>query len=143
MFSKACEYGIRATLYIALKSKQNSKVGLTEIAEKIESPEAFTSKILQQLVREKIIKSLKGPGGGFYMSEIMACELSIISIVECFEGDVLSRCSLGLENCSDDRPCPFHFRYKPIKEKLIKVFTNTTVNDLIKGLDLKETHLKL
>jgi Rrf2 family iron-sulfur cluster assembly transcriptional regulator len=55
MFSKACEYGIRAAIYIAQQSMQNRKSGLKEIAEAIASPEAFTSKILQTLVRHKVI----------------------------------------------------------------------------------------
>ena len=50
MFSKACEYAIRSCIYIASVSIQGKRVGLIDVAEKIQSPEAFTSKILQKLV---------------------------------------------------------------------------------------------
>ena len=63
MFSKTCEYGIRATIIIATESYQDNRVGLKEIAEKIDSPVAFTAKILQVLSRENIIHSVKGVGG--------------------------------------------------------------------------------
>ncbi|MET0760542.1 MAG: transcriptional regulator, partial [Flavobacterium sp.] len=47
MFSKTCEYGIRASIFIASQSYQNNRIGLKDIAKKIDSPEAFTAKILQ------------------------------------------------------------------------------------------------
>ena len=50
MFSKACEYGIRASIYIASQTQIGNRVSLVDVVKKIESPEAFTSKILQKLV---------------------------------------------------------------------------------------------
>ncbi|MCB0485648.1 MAG: Rrf2 family transcriptional regulator, partial [Flavobacteriaceae bacterium] len=67
MFSKACEYAIRATLYISIKSIEGSRLGIKEIAKEIDSPEPFTAKILQTLSREGIISSIKGPNGGFFL----------------------------------------------------------------------------
>ena len=65
MFSKACEYGIRAAVYITLQSLEGRRVSVNEIAEEIDSPIAFTAKTLQLLTRNDIIKSVKGPTGGF------------------------------------------------------------------------------
>ena len=69
MFSKACEYGIRASIYIAEQSLLDRKVSLIEVASAIESPTAYTSKILQLLSRNFIINSDKGPTGGFSISK--------------------------------------------------------------------------
>ena len=55
MFSKACEYGIKASTYIALQSLQDKRVSLKEIAEEINSPVAFTAKILHQLAKNNIL----------------------------------------------------------------------------------------
>ena len=46
MFSKSCKYGIKATLFIAQKSQHDERVSLKEIAAAINSPIAFTAKIL-------------------------------------------------------------------------------------------------
>ena len=51
MFSKTCEYAIRATIYIASESSAGKRCGIRDIARKIESPEPFTAKILQRLVK--------------------------------------------------------------------------------------------
>jgi Rrf2 family protein len=143
MFSKACEYAIRSSIYIASQTIAGRKVGLIDVAEKIQSPEAFTSKILQKLVKNKIILSIKGPGGGFMVDLSKMDSISLKMIVEAFEGDILQRCSLGLNECSDTQPCPFHYKYKPVKQKLLHIFECTSLKDLMKGIENGETFLKI
>lgn len=57
MFSKSCEYAIKATIFITTNSLLDKKVGFVDIAKEIDSPEAFTAKILQKLTKASIIKS--------------------------------------------------------------------------------------
>ena len=61
MFSKACEYGIRAVIYIWSKSADGVKLGVKEICKEIDTPEFFTAKILQSLAKQNLISSTKGP----------------------------------------------------------------------------------
>lgn len=65
MFLKACEYGKRAASYIASQSLEARGISLMEIAEEIDSPVAFTAKIIQQLSRNVIVGSVQGAAGGF------------------------------------------------------------------------------
>ena len=65
MFSKACEYAIKASIYIAISSLEGKRVTPKQISEEIDSPTAFTAKILQALVRNNIVNSVKGAYGGF------------------------------------------------------------------------------
>ena len=51
MFSKACEYAIRATILIAMEGRKGRRMSLVEIADRTGSPKAFTAKVLQQLAR--------------------------------------------------------------------------------------------
>jgi Rrf2 family protein len=118
MFSKACEYAIRAVLYIAIKSIDGSRLSIKEIAKEIDSPEPFTAKILQALSRERIISSVKGPNGGFYLAP-KAKPIPLAAIVKAIDGDdVLHSCALGLKECSDKFPCPIHEDIKSYKTKL-------------------------
>ena len=127
MFSKACEYAIRATLYISIKSIDGSKLGIKEIAREIDSPEPFTAKILQTLSREKIISSIKGPNGGFYLKP-KAKPIALNTIVKAIDGeDALHACSLGLRECSDKFPCPLHKEIKRYKDRLRKTMSEKTV----------------
>ncbi len=131
MFSKSTEYALRATVYIAQHSSEDIKLSLDEVAEGIASPRAFTAKILQKLTAgNRVISSVRGPGGGFYMS-IKARRLPIREVLDAMdEEDVLQKCILGLKKCSDARPCPMHDRYKVIKASLLKLFTDKTIGDL-------------
>ena len=126
MFSKACEYGIRASLFIAQSSLNERRVSLKEIAEEIDSPEAFTAKILQQLVKAELFQSIKGPKGGFEVSEAQTKQIMLTQIVQALDGDrILRNCALGLRDCNAANPCPVHDKFLGIREDL-KVMLGTT-----------------
>ncbi|WP_346774519.1 Rrf2 family transcriptional regulator [Sphingobacterium sp. DR205] len=137
IFSKTCEYGLRAVFFIAQRSQENKRVGIKEIAENIHSPEAFLGKILQNLSRAGIIRSMKGPGGGFYLdASDMSTPLS--DVVKAIDGENLFvGCGMGLEFCSEQYPCPLHHEFKSIRNSLSEMLQKTTVgqfnDDLIKG----------
>ncbi|MCB0493265.1 MAG: Rrf2 family transcriptional regulator [Cyclobacteriaceae bacterium] len=143
MFSKACEYAIRATLYISIKSIEGSRLGIKEIAKEIDSPEPFTAKILQTLSREGIISSIKGPNGGFFL-EPNAKPIPLNTIIKAIDGeDVLHTCTLGLRECSDKFPCPVHHEVKKYKEHVRKTMKEKTVQDLTQELAKGKTFLKI
>jgi Rrf2 family protein len=142
MFSKACEYAIRASLYISVKSIDGSKLGIKEIAKEIDSPVHFTAKILQTLSREGIVSSVKGPNGGFYLDP-KAKPVSLNAIVKAIDGDnILHSCSLGLKECSDKFPCPIHQDIKTYKERLRKIMKEKTVQQLAHDLAKGKTFLR-
>ena len=143
MFSKACEYGIRACIYIAEQSQLDRKVGLKEVADAIESPEAYTSKILQLLSRNKIINSGKGPLGGFSMDKDELNYIKLSSIVKVIDGDdIYTGCGLGLSKCNEEMPCPLHDQFKLIREELKMMLERTTVKALADDLEKGLTFLK-
>ena len=137
MFSKACEYGIRASIFIAEQSLLDKKVSLKDIAKAIDSPEAYTSKILQQLSRNFIINSDKGPTGGFSMSQQELEEVKLSTVVTAIDGDAIYKgCGLGLKNCNEKMPCPVHNQFKVVREELREMLETTLVKSLT--IDLKE-----
>lgn len=131
MFSKSTEYALRATIYIAQKSTEEKKIGIEEISKAIDSPQSFTAKILQALTRDnKVVSSVRGPHGGFYMTD-KAKKLSVSSILKAMGEDaLLENCMMGLKLCSEIQPCPMHDQFKPIKQQLIKLFTTKTIQQL-------------
>ena len=143
MFSKSCEYGIRATIFIATQCYNETKVGLKEIAQEIDSPMPFTAKILQVLVKNDIIKSSKGVGGGFMVLKEDLALITLSKIVVAIDGDsVFLRCGLGLSNCSEDHPCPIHEKFKFVKQDLAFMLENTTLEELASGIKTGYTFLK-
>ncbi|MEM7375216.1 MAG: Rrf2 family transcriptional regulator [Bacteroidota bacterium] len=143
MFSKACEYGIRATLHIAQKSLHGERVSLKEIAGEIDSPVAFTAKILQQLTRAGLITSVKGPSGGFQIAKKDMDRIKLSDIVNTIDGDSIYKgCGLGLPACNAKKPCPVHDKFALVRNELRTMLENTSLYELATGLDLELTYLK-
>lgn len=143
MFSKTCEYGIRATIYIAEQSLMNRKVSLKEIAKSIDSPEAFTSKILQQLSASNLINSDKGPKGGFSMDYALLEKVKLSNIVFAIDSDnIYKGCGLGLKKCNEKMPCPVHNQFKTVRDDLKRMLETTTIKSLTLGLKDGLTFLK-
>ena len=143
MFSKACEYGIKASIYIALQSIQGERVSLKKIAKEINSPEAFTAKILLQLAKIDIIKSSKGPSGGFEIPKDKIDTIMLADIVFAIDGNsIYEGCALGFNICNATKPCPIHDKFVNVREELKRMLQNTSLYELATGLEVGLTFLK-
>ena len=86
MLSNSSKYAIKAVLYLAVHASQNHKVLAKDMSGPTNIPKAYLSKILQELTRHKIVSSMRGPGGGFYLSDDNK-ETPLLQIVRVIDGD--------------------------------------------------------
>jgi Rrf2 family protein len=136
MFSKACEYGIKAAVYIAGQSALGKRVNLQTIAAKIDSPTAFTSKVLQQLANANIIDSITGPTGGFMIKENKLRKIRLSEVVMAIDGSSLYEgCALGFAACNEKVPCPIHHHFKKIRNQLKTMLESTRLADLASDIE--------
>lgn len=143
MFSKACEYGIKASTYIALQSLEMNRVSLKEIASEIDSPIAFTAKILHKLAKNDILESVKGPYGGFQIKKERIDAIKLSQIVAAIDGDnIYNGCALGLDECNALKPCPLHEKFVGIRTDLKSMLENTSLYEVATGLEVGLTFLK-
>ncbi len=144
MFSNAAEYAIKACIWIALNSSEDRCVTINEIIEHTHLPRAFTAKTLQTLAKNKIVNSIKGPNGGFCIMHNKPENISMLAIVQAIDGNgLIHNCVLGLDVCSDIKPCPAHPKFKPIRNEITNFLMNTSLKDLTRGIHEKEVFLKL
>lgn len=142
MFSKTCEYAIRAMIFIAQKTKQDGRVGIKDIAKGINSPVHFIAKILQDLTRKGLLQSAKGPSGGFYLDKT-SMKQSLADIVRAVDGDkIFYGCGLGLKQCSEAKPCPIHFEFKKVRQELFGMLQNTRIDAFTEALENNTAFLK-
>lgn len=128
MFSKSCEYAIRAMIFIANRSAMGMRSGIAEIAKGTNSPQPFIAKILQALNGKGLVSSAKGPNGGYYISDVTH-QCTIADIVSAIDGERLFKgCGLGLPYCSDKRPCPLHDEIKAFRKSLFDTLQSYSVH---------------
>lgn len=141
MLSHTCKTAVKAVIYLASKFELGAKSGIVEIAEHLNASEHTVGKMLQTLVKQDVIKSLKGPSGGFFISKDQM-EQPIINIVEAIDGNqVFKKCGLGLNKCSSAHPCPIHDDYKVARDILETLFRNKKVIDLYEPVNSGLTYL--
>lgn len=130
MFSTSCHYGLQAMLYLALHYKEGENIDLNTIADELNIPKHFLSKILQVLVKNKLLNSMKGPTGGFRLVKKPE-QINLIDIIEAIDGlDIFNQCGIGFKNCDDEHPCPIHNEYKPVRNRIQFLFESKTLEDL-------------
>ena len=147
MLSNSCKYAIRAVIYLALNEVDGKKIGIKEISKELDIPSPFLGKILQILAKNKILKSTKGPNGGFYFAKPPA-EISLINIIEIIDGlDFLSDCLIGLRSCSSDTnfdiQCPLHEKYEPIGKQIFEMFNSETIESIKTKITRSEEKIAL
>lgn len=130
MFNKETEYALRGLVYIQMQNNNSCRPGIDEIAKAIQAPRFYIAKILQRLVRQGFLLSLKGKGGGFFF-ESNRPDLSIKDVIFSIQGDsIITGCGFGLSHCSNDNPCPLHEKYAPIREAIDKLVSTETIQSL-------------
>ena len=119
LFSRRSQYAIQAATYLAARPK-GQLVRVVDMCRDLRAPRHFLAKVVQDMVRNGIACTQRGPGGGVTLARA-AEEISILEIVEAFEGKDLSKqCLLAIPDCSDDRPCAFRGKWAEILELLSK-----------------------
>lgn len=135
MLSLTCKTAIKAVIYLASKFETGEKAGIKEVAEYIDASEHSVGKILQALVKENVVNSLKGPTGGFFMSQRQMNQPTLNVIVAIDGIDVFNQCGLGLSKCSATHPCPMHDDYKLIRDQFKEMCRQKKVGDLCESVN--------
>lgn len=128
-------------MYLAVNTKNGEKIGVTEIAEQLNVPKHFLAKILQELSRQELISSTKGPNGGFFLNEENLKE-PLLKIIESIDGpQVLNSCILGLPVCSSVNPCPLHAKAKKYRDGLLELVSEQSIEVLAQSIALENLKL--
>ncbi len=129
-FTKPTEYAIRAMVYLSIHASSENKLGIKQIAADLGFPEHYLGKVLQDLAKKQIIKSSKGPHGGFYLDEA-GTDISLLSLIDAIEGlQFFNTCGLGLHECNEEKPCPIHKEYQIVKGNFYKILSEKTIRSM-------------
>ena len=112
LLSPTARIAIRALIYLASRSGDGPVPG-REIAAAEKIPPPFLAKILHRLGGAGLVKSTKGPHGGYELGQAPDRVL-IGEVVGAIDGPLTLSdvCLLGLEKCGDTNPCALHDTWK-------------------------------
>ena len=147
MLSNTCKYALRALIYLGKFSKEDKRVGIKKISEDLGLSSPFLGKILQNLVKQKLLVSTKGPNGGFSLSRD-ASEISLWDIVIKVDGEeFFTNCLISLEPCKTHDPskplCPVHAQDEKLRQDISHFYKTTSLETIGKDIDKYEDLVKL
>lgn len=115
IITRATEYAIRAILYMS-RQPAGEVVYKKDICKAQDITPAFLTKILQPLIKNGIVGSQRGVGGGFYLAKDPA-DITLLDIVKSQEGPVyLNQCLIKDGNCEREFFCPVHGAWADIRK---------------------------
>ena len=146
LFSRSCQYAIRAVIYLSNEKEGSAAVHAREISDALNIPHHFLGKILQILTRDGIVLSTKGSNGGFRLGK-PASEIRLVDIVHSIDGiTTMDRCVLGFPECREDDPCPLHGQWGASRELIVRMLSDTAVaalSDRLAPVPLQSSKNKL
>lgn len=140
ILSKACIYGIRASLYLASKQEEEYN-SIRVMSEKLDISFHFLTKILQQLTAQNLMESYKGPNGGIKLSK-SGKEATLFDLVVAIDGaGMFTECALGLPGCGSNKPCPLHDSWAVTREQIKNMLKEMSLKEISKEGKAKDFRL--
>jgi Rrf2 family protein len=104
------------------------------IAESIDAPQNYLSKLLHGMARAGLVQSQKGRRGGFRLARSPE-SISLLEVIRCIETkERWTGCLLGREDCTDGHdPCAVHARWCELRDGYRRLLEETTIADLTRG----------
>jgi Rrf2 family protein len=128
MFSQTVEYALRAVVFLASQAPQSRTTEQIAAATKVPAP--YLAKVLQGLVRARILASQRGVGGGVSLAR-RADALTILEVVNAVDPiRRIRECPLGLA-AHGVRLCPLHKRLDRALASVEEAFQSTTLAEVL------------
>jgi len=127
IYSRSTEYAIRSFVYLA-RVPDGKFAMARQIAEDEKIPAHFLAKILQELTRKGLLRSNKGPSGGFSL-RVPASQIKLLDLVEALDGQTLAE-SLSQAPWSLDS-------WKDLHSRIMDYLESNTIADVAKALEKK------
>lgn len=134
MLSNTAQYALRAMIYLGEREGEGP-IRVDQVAEALDVPRNYLSKILHTLVKEGVLRSLRGPRGGFALARPSE-EVTLYDVVGPFD-DIEARrtCLLGRRECSDAHPCAIHAHWRQVATEVAAFFRETPLADVVRSAE--------
>ncbi|HEY9793980.1 MAG TPA: Rrf2 family transcriptional regulator [Candidatus Obscuribacterales bacterium] len=130
MISQTAEYALRAVVFLAKNA--NTAYTTDQIAKVTQVPAPYLSKVLQPLIKARLVQSQRGLGGGFSLAT-PAGKITILQVINAVDPiERIETCPLGLEDHTSTL-CPLHKRLDDAIALIEEAFAKTTISELLQA----------
>jgi Rrf2 family protein len=127
--TRASDYAVRVMIHLAGLPPQ-SRVRQSALSKATGVSGHFLSKVLQQLVRCRFIRSQRGSGGGYVLA-VPAAKVSLLDVVQAIEGPVrLNQCIAEGPSCERKEWCPAHQVWADAQAAIVNVLGGSSIASL-------------
>jgi Rrf2 family protein len=134
MLNQSADYALRAVLFMAQHGEETACTA-DAIAGALGVPRNYMGKVLNTLARVRLLRSVRGPHGGFRLAE-QPDRLTVARVIAPFQRLPERRtCLLGDRQCDPGRPCGAHQRWRQMAEPVAEFFRTTTIAAMLSPLD--------
>ncbi|MFM1955308.1 MAG: DNA-binding transcriptional repressor [Pseudomonadota bacterium] len=124
-------FAVTAMLDLAI-DESGKPVTLAGISERQSISLSYLEQLFSRLRRSGLVKSVRGPGGGYRIAKPLA-EISVSEIISAVDELIDATQCGGHENCRDDRRCMTHNLWSSLNVKILEYLSGVSLNDLVEA----------
>ncbi len=125
------KFAVTAVLDIAIYSEENKKpITLYNISERQNISLSYLEQLFVKLRKNKVVKSYKGPGGGYVLTRDLD-DIHVSEIIKAVDDDMDARTCRGSKNCNDNRKCLTHDLWAGLTAELYNYLDKISLRDLL------------
>lgn len=129
-------YAVTAMLDLAIRHN-NGPISLAEISERQGISLSYLEQLFTKLRRSGLVKSTRGPGGGYSLSRA-SDEITVAEVITAVDEKVdTTRCG-GLGNCQDHEPCLTHDLWTDLSHQIYQFLSSISLGQLVERKGVKE-----
>ena len=129
--SKKADYALMAMKHLATRHDAAASCSAREISESYEIPLELLAKVLQRLVRVRLLQSVQGTRGGYRLGR-PPISIPVAEVIQAVDGPVtVTACSPNDHRCEQYSKCSIRDPLWKIRGRILEALTTVTVADLM------------
>lgn len=137
--SRKVDYALRAAIHLANEEASDRTCSVGEIATRERIPRQFLEKIIQQLIHKGLVRSRRGPRGGYVLGR-PAEQMTFRDVIEAVEGPIsLNVCVGEHPDCFLLGACGMNRIWQEGQRRVMDLFEKTTIAEVRQSVPLVNT----
>ena len=129
-------YAVTAMLDVAIHAV-SGPVSLADISERQGISLSYLEQLFSRLRKHGLVKSIRGPGGGYRLGKCSA-QIAVADVISAVDESInATKCS-GKGNCQDGEQCLTHTLWEDLSVRIEEFLKNISLSELVEQRTIKQ-----